>query len=48
MLQHIGTFQDGSADASLTVVSGTHELRDVSGRGEVKADPAGSVTLDLG
>lgn len=46
--QHIGTFQDGSADASLTVVSGTDELKDVSGRGEFTADPAGSVTLDLG
>ncbi len=48
VLQHIGTFQDGSADASLTVVSGTDELKDVSGRGEFTADPAGSVTLDLG
>jgi hypothetical protein len=47
VLQHVGTFANGSADASLTVVSGTNELKSVSGDGEFKADPAGKVTLRL-
>jgi hypothetical protein len=47
VLQHVGTFANGSADASLTVVSGTNELKSVSGGGEFKADPAGKVTLRL-
>jgi hypothetical protein len=47
VLQHTGTFANGSADAALTVVSGTNELKSVSGSGDFKADPAGSVTLKL-
>jgi hypothetical protein len=47
VLQHVGTFADGSADADLTVVSGTDELKSVSGSGSFKADPAGSITLRL-
>jgi hypothetical protein len=47
VLQHTGTFANGSADAALTVVSGTNELKSVSGGGDFKADPAGSVTLKL-
>ncbi|HEY3613039.1 MAG TPA: DUF3224 domain-containing protein [Gaiellales bacterium] len=47
VVQHVGTFADGSADAELRVVSGTDELRDASGTGTFKADPAGSVTLSL-
>jgi hypothetical protein len=47
VLQHVGSFENGSADAALTVVSGTNELKSVSGTGEFRADPAGSVTLDL-
>lgn len=47
VLQHVGTFENGSADATLTVVSGTNELKSVSGSGDFKADPAGSVTLSL-
>jgi hypothetical protein len=47
VLQHVGKFENGSADASLTVVSGTNELKSVSGGGDFKADPAGSVTLHL-
>jgi hypothetical protein len=47
VLQHVGTFENGSADATLTVVSGTNELKSVSGSGTFKADPAGSVTLNL-
>ena len=47
VLQHVGTFADGSADAELRVVSGTDELKGASGTGTFKADPAGSVTLAL-
>lgn len=47
VLQHVGSFANGSADASLTVISGTNELKSASGDGVFKADPAGSVTLRL-
>ena len=47
VLQHVGSFQDGSADASLTVISGTNELKAVSGSGHFTANPAGSITLAL-
>jgi hypothetical protein len=47
VLQHVGSFQDGSADASLTVISGTNELEAVSGSGHFTANPAGSITLAL-
>jgi hypothetical protein len=47
VIQHVGRFADGSADATLTVVSGTNELKGASGTGSFKADPAGSVTLHL-
>ncbi len=47
VLQHVGTFANGSADATLTVISGTNELKSVSGSGDFKADPAGSVSLSL-
>jgi hypothetical protein len=47
VLQHVGAFEDGAATATLTVVSGTNELKDASGTGDFRADPAGSVTLAL-
>jgi hypothetical protein len=47
VVQHNGEFKDGSADATLTIVSGTNELKGATGSGTFKADPAGSVTLDL-
>jgi hypothetical protein len=47
VLRHVGTFANGSADASLTVISGTNELKTVSGSGDFTANPAGSITLDL-
>jgi hypothetical protein len=47
VLQHVGRFEDGAATATLTVVSGTDELKDVSGSGELVADPSGRVTLAL-
>jgi Protein of unknown function (DUF3224) len=47
VLRHVGRFENGSADASLTVISGTDELESVSGSGDFTANPAGSITLDL-
>jgi Protein of unknown function (DUF3224) len=47
VLLHAGAFADGAATATLTVVSGTNELKDASGSGAFRADPAGSVTLAL-
>jgi hypothetical protein len=47
VLLHDGSFQDGVATATLRVVSGTDELTAASGSGKFRADPAGSVSLDL-
>ena len=47
VLQHVGTFENGAAIAKLVVVSGTDELKGATGSGSFKADPAGSVRLDL-
>ena len=47
VLRHLGTFEGTTANAALTVVSGTNELKTVSGKGKFLADPAGSVTLTL-
>lgn len=47
VVRHVGRFENGSADASLTVISGTNELKSVSGNGDFTANPAGSITLDL-
>ena len=47
VLQHVGTFEDGAATATLTVVSGTDELEGASGSGELVADPSGRITLTL-
>ena len=47
VLLHDGTFADGAATATLRVVSGTDELAGATGGGKFRADPAGSVTLDL-
>ena len=47
VLLHDGAFEGGAATATLRVVSGTDELSDVTGGGKFRADPAGSVTLDL-
>jgi hypothetical protein len=35
------------ATASLRIASGTEELADAAGTGEFRADPAGSITLDV-
>ena len=47
MLLHDGEFRDGVATAVLRIVSGTDELSGASGGGKFRADPAGSVLLDL-
>jgi hypothetical protein len=49
VLQHLGTYQDGSATATLSVVDGcgSADLAGVSGTGDFKADPAGQVDLEL-
>jgi Protein of unknown function (DUF3224) len=47
VLLHDGVFADGAATATLRVVSGTDELSDAAGTGKFRADPAGSITLDL-
>ena len=47
VLQHVGTFEDGAAKATLTVVSGTDELNGATGSGELVADPGGRVVLTV-
>src|SRR5262249_36595712 len=42
-----GACEGGAATATLRVVSGTDELAGASGSGKFRADPAGSLTLDL-
>jgi len=48
VLQHVGTFDEGTAKATLTVVSGTDDLEGATGTGELVADPGGRITLSLG
>ncbi|RDH74343.1 DUF3224 family protein [Mycolicibacterium moriokaense] len=47
VLLHDGTFEGGAATATVRVVSGTDELAGVSGDGKFRADPAGTLNLDL-
>lgn len=47
VLHHTGTFHDGAATATLTVVSGTDELKGGSGSRELVADPAGRIRLTI-
>ena len=47
VLLHDGAYGDGVASAELRVASGTDELADLAGTGKFRADPAGSMTLDL-
>jgi hypothetical protein len=47
VLLHDGVYQDGVASAELRVAAGTEELADVAGTGKFRADPSGSLTLDL-
>jgi hypothetical protein len=47
VLLHDGEYRDGVASAELRVASGTGDLANVAGTGKFRADPAGSMTLDL-
>jgi len=47
VLLHDGEYRDGVAAAELRVASGTDGLSKVAGTGKFRADPAGSMTLDL-
>ena len=47
VLQQVGRFADGAARATLTVVGASGGLEGAAGTGEMVADPAGRVTLDL-
>ena len=47
VLIHDGEYRDGVAAAKLRVASGTEGLGSVAGTGKFRADPAGSITLDL-
>lgn len=47
VLQQVGTFADGVARATLNVVGASGDLEGATGAGEMVADPAGRVTLDL-
>jgi len=47
VLLHDGEFADGVATATLRAVLGTGELSTASGTGKFRADPAGSLVLDL-
>jgi Protein of unknown function (DUF3224) len=47
VLMHDGEFRDGVATAVMRIVSGTGDLVGVTGGGKFRADPAGSVVLDL-
>ncbi len=49
VLRHVGTFADGAARADLVVVagSGSGDFAGVSGNGDLVADPAGRISLEL-
>lgn len=47
VLQQVGNFADGAATATVTVVDGSGDLSGAHGSGELVADPAGRLTLDL-
>ena len=47
VLIHDGEYRGGVAAAELRVASGTEGLASVAGTGKFRADPAGSMTLDL-
>jgi hypothetical protein len=49
VLQHTGSYENGAAKATLSVVEGANsgDVQSVTGAGEFVADPSGSVTLKL-
>lgn len=44
---HDGKFEDGVATAELRVVGGTDQLKEITGSGRFRADPAGTVEIDI-
>ncbi len=47
VLLHDGAFRDGVASGDVRVAAGTGELADAAGNGKFRADPAGTLSLDL-
>lgn len=49
VLRHTGGFADGAATADIEVLAqhGTGDFAGVTGTGSMRADPAGTMTLDL-
>jgi hypothetical protein len=47
VLLHDGVFSNGAATGTLRVIGGTDQLKDATGTGAFRADPAGSIELDL-
>jgi hypothetical protein len=47
VLLHDGSYRDGVASADLRIATGTGELSNAAGTGKFRADPAGSLTLDI-
>lgn len=47
VIQHVGVFENGAATAALEIISGTDELKGVSGDGKLVADPSGRIDLDI-
>lgn len=47
VLLHDGSYRDGVARADLRIASGTGDLSNAAGTGRFRADPSGSLTLDL-
>lgn len=47
VLLHDGAFENGAATATLRIVSGTDDLKEATGTGTFRADPAGSMTLEI-
>jgi hypothetical protein len=47
VIQQVGNFADGAARATLALVGGSGELEGAGGTGDMVADPAGRITLDL-
>lgn len=47
VLLHDGAYRDGVASAELRIASGTGDLTNAAGTGKFRADPSGTLTLDL-
>jgi Protein of unknown function (DUF3224) len=47
VLLHDGFYRDGVASGDVRIASGTGALADAAGSGKFRADPAGTITLDI-